>query len=124
MIEDLNKENSLLNGQKDELNQQILEQTRQLSGADPSPQSLADESFCPAGSELCVFVFAAEPRTTDEHTKQMEKTLAEERCRYQNLLSEHLHLEEQHRDLQEEMNLAKVRRTLWITAASSHLATD
>lgn len=54
----------------------------------------------------------------------MEKTLTEERCRYQNLLSEHLHLEEQHRDLKEEMNLAKVRRTLWITAASSHLATD
>lgn len=118
MIEDLNKENSLLNSQKDELNQQILEQTRQLSGADPSPQSLTGESFIPAGSKLCVFVFPAEPRTTDEHTRQMEKTLAEERCRYQNLLSEHLHLEEQHRDLQEEMNLAKVRRTLWITAVS------
>lgn len=54
----------------------------------------------------------------------MEKTLTEERCRYQNLLSEHLHLEEQHRDLREEMNLANVRRALWITAASSHLATD
>lgn len=90
MIEGLNKENSLLNSEKDELNKQILEQTQ---------QSL--------------------PQVTDEHTKQMEKILSEERCRYQNLLSEHLHLEEQHRDLMEEMNLSKVRRTV---AVSSHLA--
>lgn len=47
----------------------------------------------------------------------MEKSLSEERSRYQSLLSEHLHLEEQHRDLKEEMSLTKVRRTLWIPAA-------
>lgn len=70
------------------------------------------------------FLFPAEPRTTDEHTKQMEKTLTEERCRYQNLLSEHLHLEEQNRDLKEEMYLTNVLKTLWITSASSHLAAD
>lgn len=81
-----------MSSEKDELNKQILEQTRQLL-----------------------------PGATDEHTKQMEKTLSEERCRYQDLLSQHLHLEEQHQDLKEEMNLAKVRRT---TAASSHLAID
>lgn len=71
-----------------------------------------------------VFLFPAEPRVTDEHTKQMEKTLSEERSRYQNLLSEHLHLEEQHRDLKEEINLAKVLRTLSITATKSHLTDD
>lgn len=38
----------------------------------------------------------------------MEKTLNEERSRYQSLLSEHLHLEEQHRDLKEEMSLSIV----------------
>lgn len=38
----------------------------------------------------------------------MEKTLTEERSRYQSLLSEHLHLEEQHRDLKEEMSLSIV----------------
>lgn len=47
----------------------------------------------------------------------MEKSLSEERSRYQSLLSEHLHLEEQHRDLKEEMSLTKVWRTLWIPAA-------
>lgn len=53
----------------------------------------------------------------------MEKTLTEERSRYQSLLSEHLHLEEQHRDLKEEMSLGIVWdtsvftiNTLWILA--------
>lgn len=41
----------------------------------------------------------------------MDKDLTEERSRYQNLLSEHLHLEERHRDLKEEMNLSIVRNT-------------
>lgn len=50
VIEGLNKENSLLSSEKDELNKQILEQTRQLSGADPSPQSLAERSSCSAGT--------------------------------------------------------------------------
>lgn len=44
--------------------------------------------------------------------KQMEKDLNEERSRYQNLLSDHLNLEERHRDLQEEMNLSSVSSTL------------
>lgn len=46
-----------------------------------------------------------------ENTKQMEKDLTEERSRYQSLLSEHLHLEERHRDLKEEMNVSIVRNT-------------
>ncbi len=41
----------------------------------------------------------------------MEKDLIEERSRYQNLLSEHLHLEERHKDLKEEMSLSIVRNT-------------
>ena len=41
----------------------------------------------------------------------MEKSLTEERSRYQSLLSEHLHLEEQHGDLKEEMDLTIVRNT-------------
>ncbi|XP_075883468.1 unconventional myosin-Va-like [Nelusetta ayraudi] len=79
VIEGMNKKNSLLNSEKDELSKQILEHSQQLSDA----------------------------RTTDEHTRQMEKSLSEERSRYQSLLSEHLHLEEQHRDLKEEMTLTK-----------------
>lgn len=54
------------------------------------------------------FCFSIDTRATDEHTKQMEKTLTEERSRYQSLLTEHLHLEEQHRDLKEEITLTKV----------------
>lgn len=46
VIEDLNKKNSLLNSEKDELNKLILEHSQQLSGADPSPQSLTEKSFC------------------------------------------------------------------------------
>lgn len=49
--------------------------------------------------------FFPDTKTTTEYTKQMEKNLTEERSRYQSLLSEHLHLEEQHNDLKEEMNL-------------------
>lgn len=39
-MEELNIKNSLLNSEKDELNNQILEQAKKLSGTDPSPQSL------------------------------------------------------------------------------------
>lgn len=46
-----------------------------------------------------------------ENSKQLEKDLTEERSRYQSLLSEHLHLEERHRDLKEEMNVSIVRNT-------------
>ncbi|XP_040893941.1 unconventional myosin-Va-like isoform X1 [Toxotes jaculatrix] len=77
VVEELNMKNSLLNNKKDELNTIILEQAQRLS----------------------------EIKTNTENTKQLEKDLTEERSRYQNLLSEHLHLEERHRDLQEEMNL-------------------
>uniref|UniRef100_A0A3B4YFR2 Unconventional myosin-Va-like n=1 Tax=Seriola lalandi dorsalis TaxID=1841481 RepID=A0A3B4YFR2_SERLL len=78
---ELNTKNSLLNSEKDELNILILEQAKQLT----------------------------EIKTNNENTKQLEKNLGEERSRYQSLLSEHLHLEEQHRDLKEQMNLSIVR---------------
>ncbi|XP_058500889.1 unconventional myosin-Va-like [Solea solea] len=76
VIEDLNMNNSLLSSEKDELNTQILEQAQKLT----------------------------EVTTNTEDTKQLEKDLSEERSRYQSLLSEHLQLEELHRDLKEEMN--------------------
>lgn len=40
VIEELNMKNSLLNSKKDELNNQILEQAKKLSGTDPLPQFL------------------------------------------------------------------------------------
>uniref|UniRef100_A0A3P8W223 G protein subunit beta 5 n=1 Tax=Cynoglossus semilaevis TaxID=244447 RepID=A0A3P8W223_CYNSE len=76
-VGNLNLKNSLLSSEKEELNTLIIEQDQQLT-------------------DINVNV---------ENTKQLEKDLGEERCRYQSLLSEHLHLEEQHRDLQEEMRI-------------------
>nr|XP_020479837.1 unconventional myosin-Va-like [Monopterus albus] len=78
VIEELNMKNSLLNTEKDQLNTVILEQAQQLT----------------------------EIKTKIENTKQLEKDLSEERSRYQSLLSEHLDLEERHRDLKDEMNLS------------------
>ncbi|XP_070686201.1 unconventional myosin-Va-like [Pempheris klunzingeri] len=77
VVEELNMRNNLLNSEKDELNKLILDQAQQLT----------------------------EIKTNTENTKQLEKDLTEERTRYQSLLSEHLHLEERHRDLKEEMTL-------------------
>ncbi|KAM9753748.1 LOW QUALITY PROTEIN: unconventional myosin-Va-like [Menidia menidia] len=72
-LEELNMKNKLLMSNIDELSKEILTQTQQLT----------------------------EIKTNSENTKQLEKDLAEERSRYQSLLSEHLHLEERHRDLKE-----------------------
>nr|XP_040017636.1 unconventional myosin-Va-like [Gasterosteus aculeatus aculeatus] len=90
VVDDLNMKNSLLNSEKDELNKQILEQAVQLQDI----------------------------RTNVEDAKQMEKDLTEERYRYQALLSEHLHLEERHRDAEEEMNLCNS------SSKSTHKRTD
>ncbi|KAM9375860.1 unconventional myosin-Va-like isoform 2-T2 [Pholidichthys leucotaenia] len=77
VVDELNMKNNLLKSNADELNKQILEQTQQLT----------------------------EIKTNAENTKQLEKDLSEERSRYQSLLSEHLNLEERHRDLKEQMDL-------------------
>ncbi|XP_074488727.1 unconventional myosin-Va-like [Sebastes fasciatus] len=78
VVEDLNMKNSLLSNKKDELNKLILEQADQLKDI----------------------------KTNVGNAKHLEKDLTEERSRYQSLLSEHLHLEERHRDLKEEMSLS------------------
>uniref|UniRef100_A0A3Q1F1P5 Unconventional myosin-Va-like n=1 Tax=Acanthochromis polyacanthus TaxID=80966 RepID=A0A3Q1F1P5_9TELE len=77
VVDELNMKNTSLNNNIDELNKQIVEQAQQLT----------------------------EIKTSVDNTKQLEKDLTEERSRYQTLLSEHLHLEERHRDLKEEMDL-------------------
>uniref|UniRef100_A0A671VPV9 Myosin VAb n=1 Tax=Sparus aurata TaxID=8175 RepID=A0A671VPV9_SPAAU len=93
VVEELNMKNSLLNSEKDELNKVILEQAQQLTDI----------------------------KTNDSNTKQIERSLAEERSRYQSLLSEHLHLEERHRDLKEEMDQNTVRNS---SSKSGHKRTD
>ncbi|XP_029010006.1 unconventional myosin-Va-like isoform X2 [Betta splendens] len=78
VVEDLNMKNALLKTEKDELNTVILDQANQLR----------------------------EIKTNTENTKELEKELSEERTRYQGLLSEHLDLEERHKDLKQEMSLS------------------
>uniref|UniRef100_A0A3Q4HGI0 Unconventional myosin-Va-like n=1 Tax=Neolamprologus brichardi TaxID=32507 RepID=A0A3Q4HGI0_NEOBR len=77
VVDELNTKNNLLKNDVDELNKQIIEQAQQRT----------------------------EIQTNVENTKQLEQDLTEERSRYQSLLSEHLHLEERHRDLKEQMDL-------------------
>lgn len=58
----------------------------------------------------CVHLRDAEKmqRALKEETSQLECDLNEERSRYQNLLTEHLRLEEKYDDLKEEISLAVV----------------
>ncbi|XP_049330371.1 unconventional myosin-Va isoform X2 [Astyanax mexicanus] len=80
MVEELNEKNSLLKSEKDELNTMIKEQGQQIT------DNLQ--------------------KAHQEHVELLQTELYEERSRYQNLLTEHLKLEEQHADLKSEMNEA------------------
>lgn len=50
-------------------------------------------------------------RAITEETQQLVTDLNEERSRYQNLLTEHLHLEEKYDDLKEDIALSSVNTT-------------
>ncbi|XP_055030189.2 unconventional myosin-Va isoform X4 [Misgurnus anguillicaudatus] len=80
MISELKEQNHLLKNEKDDLNRLIQEQSQQWT-----------EKM---------------QRALKEETQQLESDLNEERSRYQNLLSEHLRLEEKYDDLKEEISLA------------------
>lgn len=60
-------------------------------------------------------------RALKEETQQLENDLNEERSRYQNLLTEHLRLEEKYDDLKEEITLAVVRTRAFMDYLTSHL---
>ncbi|KAJ8247860.1 hypothetical protein GJAV_G00251360 [Gymnothorax javanicus] len=78
-VAELKDQNSLLKSEKDDLNQLIKEQSQLM--AEKMEKALKEE------------------------TRQLENDLNEERSRYQNLLGEHLRLEERYDDLKEEVNL-------------------
>lgn len=62
-------------------------------------------------------------RAIAEETQQLETDLNEERSRYQNLLSEHLRLEEKYDDLKE-MALSSVSNTFaHVLRIMSHIST-
>lgn len=107
MVEELNMKNSLLSSEKEEMNTLIIEQAQKLTG---TKQFTTNLYSWPVNSELINHnCFVSEIKTNVENTKQVEKDLTDERSRYQGLLSEHLHLEERHRDLKEKMDLSIVR---------------
>ncbi|XDV29444.1 hypothetical protein PO909_032573 [Leuciscus waleckii] len=80
MISELKEQNHLLKNEKNDLNRMIQEQGQQWT--DKMQRALKEE------------------------TQQLENDLNEERSRYQNLLTEHLRLEEKYDDLKEEITLA------------------
>ncbi|XP_028298971.1 unconventional myosin-Va isoform X14 [Gouania willdenowi] len=81
MVSELKEQNGLLKTEKNDLNRLIQEQSQQMN-------------------EKMVRAIAQE-------TQQLETDLNEERSRYQNLLTEHLRLEEKYDDLKEEMRGSK-----------------
>ncbi|XP_072236362.1 unconventional myosin-Va isoform X3 [Leuresthes tenuis] len=80
MVSELKDQNGSLKKEKDDLNRLIQEQSQQMT--EKMARSIAAE------------------------TQQLETDLNEERSRYQNLLTEHLRLEEKYDDLKEEMALS------------------
>uniref|UniRef100_A0A8L0DUL3 Myosin VAa n=1 Tax=Oncorhynchus mykiss TaxID=8022 RepID=A0A8L0DUL3_ONCMY len=80
MVAELKQQNGLLKTEKDDLNRMIKEQSQQMT--EKMTRALAEE------------------------TQQLESDLNEERSRYQNLLTEHLRLEERYDDLKEEITLS------------------
>ncbi|XP_077375931.1 unconventional myosin-Va isoform X3 [Festucalex cinctus] len=85
MVSELKDQNGLLKKEKDDLNRLIQEQNQQMT-------------------EKMARAIAAE-------TQQLETDLNEERSRYQNLLTEHLRLEEKYDDLKEYYSKPGHRRT-------------
>ncbi|XP_058485351.1 unconventional myosin-Va isoform X2 [Solea solea] len=80
MVSELKEQNGSLKKEKDDLNRSIQEQSQQMT--------------------------AKMARAIAEETQQLETDLNEERSRYQNLLTEHLRLEEKYDDLKEAMVLS------------------
>uniref|UniRef100_A0A4W4FF91 Myosin VAb n=1 Tax=Electrophorus electricus TaxID=8005 RepID=A0A4W4FF91_ELEEL len=81
VVAELNEKNGMLKSEKDELNRLIQDQGQQIT------------------DKL--------EKTHQEYAERLEMELNEERTHYQNLLSEHLRLEEQHADLKSEREAAK-----------------
>uniref|UniRef100_A0AAY5KIB0 Myosin VAa n=1 Tax=Esox lucius TaxID=8010 RepID=A0AAY5KIB0_ESOLU len=94
MVAELKEENGLLKTEKNDLNRMIKEQSQQMT--EKMARALAEE------------------------THQLESDLNEERSRYQNLLTEHLRLEERYDDLKEEITLSNVPKAGHRRTDSTH----
>uniref|UniRef100_A0A8C1EXX7 Myosin VAb n=1 Tax=Cyprinus carpio carpio TaxID=630221 RepID=A0A8C1EXX7_CYPCA len=84
MVAELNEKNTLLKSEKDEMNRLIQEQEQQIKEKSES--------------------------THQEAPEHLQAQLNEERFRYQNLLTEHLKLEERYADLRSEKEAAELSK--------------
>nr|XP_046234145.1 unconventional myosin-Va isoform X5 [Scatophagus argus] len=98
MVSELKDQNGLLKKEKDELNRLIQEQSQQMT------EKMA--------------------RAIAQETQQLETDLNEERSRYQNLLTEHLRLEEKYDDLKEEMASSNVSKPGHRRTDSTHSSNE
>ncbi|XP_070766866.1 unconventional myosin-Va isoform X4 [Enoplosus armatus] len=98
MVSELKEQNGSLKKEKDDLNRSIQEQSQQMT--EKMARSIAQE------------------------TQQLETDLNEERSRYQNLLTEHLRLEEKYDDLKEEMASSNVSKPGHRRTDSTHSSNE
>ncbi|XP_044049870.1 unconventional myosin-Va isoform X9 [Siniperca chuatsi] len=98
MVSELKEQNGSLKKEKDDLNRLIQEQSQQMT--EKMARSIAQE------------------------TQQLETDLNEERSRYQNLLTEHLRLEEKYDDLKEEMASSNVSKPGHRRTDSTHSSNE
>ncbi|KAE8297307.1 Unconventional myosin-Va Dilute myosin heavy chain, non-muscle [Larimichthys crocea] len=98
MVSELKDQNGSLKKEKDDLNRLIQEQSQQMT------EKMA--------------------RAIAQETQQLETDLNEERSRYQNLLTEHLRLEEKYDDLKEEMVSSNVSKPGHRRTDSTHSSNE
>ncbi|XP_051236546.1 unconventional myosin-Va isoform X2 [Dicentrarchus labrax] len=98
MVSELKEQNGSLKKDKDDLNRMIQEQSQQMT--EKMVRSIAQE------------------------TQQLETDLNEERSRYQNLLTEHLRLEEKYDDLKEAMVSSNVSKPGHRRTDSTHSSNE
>lgn len=108
-VEELEEENTLLKSQKEELNQQIQQQSRNSKGEEPSPAAggQSKEQKRIQGSRV-LRVGSVLRVTVEASSASLLAELDEERRRYQNLLKEFSRLEQRYDNLKEEQSLNKV----------------
>ncbi|XP_036951177.1 unconventional myosin-Va isoform X3 [Acanthopagrus latus] len=98
MVSELKEQNGTLKKDKDDLNRLIQEQSQQMT------EKMA--------------------RAIVQETQQLETDLNEERSRYQNLLTEHLRLEEKYDDLKEAMASSNVSKPGHRRTDSTHSSNE
>lgn len=98
MVSELKDQNGSLKKEKDDLNKAIQEQSQQMT------EKMA--------------------RAIAQETGQLKTDLNEERSRYQNLLTEHLRLEEKYDDLKEEMTSSHVSKPGHRRTDSTHSSNE